>query len=107
MTGKEQDCLATDLQPFLFDPNIIDPRVVARDSVDEFDIESIRDISGTKVKNRYVKKDLKFLVHWTGYDDTYDTWDPYEGLRDTEQLHKYLRLHKLTHLIPLKFSANA
>ena len=101
---KEEVYLATNLQPFLFDPNVVDPRTVARNSVDEFDIHSIIDIKGTRQhRGRWLKSDVQFLVHWDGYDETYDTWEPYANLRDTEQLHAYLNAHQLQYLIPNKF----
>ena len=100
---KEEEYLATDLQPFLFDPNVVDPRVVARNSVDEFDIHSIRDIRGPRHRNQWMRSTVEFLVHWDGYNDTHDSWEPYAYLRDTEQLHAYLRQHTLTYLIPNKF----
>ena len=103
VTMKEEVYLATDLQPFLFDPNVVDPRVVARDSVDEFDIDSILNHRGDTWKNKYIKKSLEFLVHWTGYDNTYDTWEPWSELRDTEQLRQYLLAKNLQYLIPKKF----
>ena len=103
VTMKEEVYLATDLQPFLFDPNVVDPRVVARDSVDEFDIDSILAHKGDIRKNKYIKSSLEFLVHWTGYDNTYDTWEPWSELRDTEQLRQYLLANNLQYLIPAKF----
>jgi hypothetical protein len=97
---KEEVYLATDLQPFLFDPNVVDPRVVARNSVNEFDVHSIIDIRGPRRKDKWMKSTVEFLVHWDGYDASYDTWEPYSGLRNTAQLHRYLREHRLTYLIP-------
>jgi hypothetical protein len=97
---KEEVYLAADLQHFLFDPNVVDPRVVARDSVNEFDIHSIINIRGPRRKNKWTKSTVEFLVHWDGYDASYDTWEPYSGLRNTAQLHQYLRDNDLTYLIP-------
>jgi hypothetical protein len=37
------------------------------------------------------------------YDESHDSWEPYSALRDTSQLHEYLRHHKLEKLIPRKF----
>jgi hypothetical protein len=103
VTMKEETYLASNLQPFLFDPNVIDPRVVARDSVEEYDIQSILNIRGNKHRGKYVKTDLFFEVKWDGYDDSYNTWEPYSGLRDTSQLHQYLRANNYQYLIPAKF----
>ena len=104
VTMGEETYLSANLQPFLFDPNVVDPRVVARDSVDEFDIHSILDIRGNKHRGKWVRTNLEFLVKWDGYDDPlYNTWEPYSGVRDTEQLHQYLRANNLQYLIPNKF----
>ena len=46
---------------------------------------------------------LEFHVKWLNYDESHNTWEPYAALRDTAQLHEYLRLHKLEKLIPQKF----
>ena len=57
VTMKDEVYLAADLQPFWFDPN-----VVARDSVNEFDIRSIIDIRGLRRKNKWAKSTVEFLV---------------------------------------------
>ena len=37
------------------------------------------------------------------YDQSYDSWEPFANLRDSDHLHSYLREKKLTQLIPSKF----
>jgi Chromo (CHRromatin Organisation MOdifier) domain len=49
------------------------------------------------------KKAFEFDVKWLNYDESHDSWEPYAALRDTSQLHEYLRLHNLEKLIPRKF----
>ena len=100
---KEEVYLATDLQPFLYDPNVVDPRVVARNAVDEYDIQSIQELRGPMHKGRWSKSTLECLVKWTGYDETYDTWEPWINVRDTEQMLRYLQAKNLQYLIPPKF----
>ena len=47
---------------------------------------------------------MKFLVKWLGYDDTYNSWEPWKNVRDVEKLHQYLRENNLSKLIPKKFN---
>jgi hypothetical protein len=46
---------------------------------------------------------MEFLVHWKGYDNQENTWEPWIGLRDTKVLHEYLYSKGLKKLIPKKF----
>jgi transposase InsO family protein len=82
--------------PFLFDPKKTDPQKVAAHDADEFHIEMI-----TSHRGRFSnKRNLEFKVKWTGFDESYDTWEPWKNLKDVEQLHDYLRLLNLAHEIP-------
>ena len=49
------------------------------------------------------QKSLHFFVSWMGYDESYDSWEPFANLRDSDHLHSYLREKNLTQLIPTKF----
>ena len=42
-------------------------------------------------------------VEWLGYDETHNSWEPYANLRDSDQLHVFLRQNNLLRLIPKKF----
>jgi hypothetical protein len=53
--------------------------------------------------NLKFKRNLEFHVKWLNYGESHDSWEPYAALRDTAQLHEYLRLHNLEKLIPQKF----
>eukprot|EP01032_Pedospumella_encystans_P000352 gene352-393_t len=44
-----------------------------------------------------------FKVRWQGYTEEDDSWEPYKFLRDTEQLHAYLRANRMVSYIPAKF----
>ena len=94
ITGKEKDYHVSDMKPFVFDSAL-----VARRDQMEFFIEKISDHRG-KLSHR---KSLEFFVSWMGYDQSYDSWEPYANLRDTDHLHSYLREKNLTQLIPSKF----
>ena len=46
---------------------------------------------------------LAFHVKWRGFDESFNSWEPWKNLRETEVLHRYLILHGLQNLIPAKF----
>ena len=94
ITGKEKDYLVSDMKPFIFDSAIVDPLDIARRDKMELFIEKISDHRG-KLSQR---KSLQFLVSWMGYDQSYNSWEPYANLRDSTHLHSYLREKNLTHL---------
>ena len=99
ITGKEKDYQVSDMKPFVFDSALVDPLDIARLDQMEFFIEKISDHRG-KMSQR---KSLQFFVSCMGcmgYDQSYDSWEPYANLRDSDHLHSYLREKKLTQLIP-------
>ncbi len=64
--------------------SISNSEAAARDTF-EFEVEEILAHTGTKSK----KSQMRFLVRWAGYDETYDTWEPYANLSKTEALQRY------------------
>jgi Chromo (CHRromatin Organisation MOdifier) domain len=38
-------------------------------------------------------KDMSFLVRWSGYDSSHDSWEPWTALRRVDKIHAYLRRH--------------
>ena len=90
----------SDMKPFVFDCAIVDPLDIARRDQMEFFIEKVSDHRRKLITNR---KSLQFFVSWMGYDQSYDSWEPYANLRDSTHLHSYLREKNLTQLIPTKF----
>ena len=43
-----------------------------------------------RASNRLV--DLEFLVHWEGFEDAEDTWEPYEGIKHLDAFKSYAQL---------------
>ena len=97
-TGKWEDFHITQLRPFHYDAEEVNPRLVAQADRQLFDIEAVIKHRGDPWGS---KKSLEFLVKWVG--DAEPTWNEYKDLRDTEALHQYLREKKMLHLIPRKF----
>ena len=63
----------SDMKPFVFDSALVDPLDIARRDQMEFFIEKISYHRG-KLSHR---KSLQFFVSWMGYDQSYDSWEPY------------------------------
>ena len=86
ITGKEKDYYVSDMKPFAFDSAIVDTLDIARRDQMEFFIEKMSDHRG-KLSQR---KTLQFFFSWMGYDQSYNSWEPYANLRDSDHLHSYL-----------------
>ena len=97
--GKEKDYHVSDMKPFVFDSALVDPLDIPRRDQMEFFIEKISYHRG-KLSHR---RSLQLFVSWMGYDQSYDSWEPYDNLCDSDHLHSYLREKKLTQLIPSIF----
>jgi transposase InsO family protein len=102
ITNKTKPYHVSDMKQFVFDPLHTDPIDIARRDYLEFFVEKVLDMTGDLKK----VTTLKFLIKWLGYDDTYNTWEPWKEVRDVETLHTYLRANNLHKIIPKKFSNN-
>jgi hypothetical protein len=102
ITGKEKPYHVSDMKELRFDPLVTNPLDIARRDYLEFVVEAILDMIGD-IKRKYSHK---FLVKWLGYDDISNTWEPWKNIRDTEQLHVYLRDNNMKAHMPKKFKAN-
>ena len=101
-TNKEKQYHSTQIKQFQFNPLRTNPTDVARKDYLEFFIEKILQRIGDITK----LSTLKFKIKWLGYDETYDSWEPWANLREMEILHKYLIVENLRHLIPIQFKDN-
>ena len=59
-----------------------------RDTGDIFFIDKISDINGEPTGSKY---QLFFKVHWKDIKKT--SWEPWKSLRNTDELHKFLKNH--------------
>ena len=103
ISHKELTVNVTRLTPFVYDPVYTDPRKVAMAEQDEFDIDFVLAHRG----NLNQKSTLEFKVRWLGFDESFDSWEPWSELRDTAQLHSYLKLKGLERFIPRKFKTTS
>jgi Chromo (CHRromatin Organisation MOdifier) domain len=79
------------MKPFLFNPLRTNPTVVSRKDYLEFFIETILQYNGD-IKRLST---LQFKVKWLGYDETYNSWEPWANLREMEILHLYLIVNNM------------
>jgi transposase InsO family protein len=99
VTHQEKEYHVSDMKLFNFDPSTTSPLDIARRDHLKYYVEKAFANRG----NLKFKRNLEFHVRWLNYDESHDSSEPYAALRDTAQLHEYLRLHKLEKLIPQKF----
>jgi transposase InsO family protein len=90
------------IHPFHYESEYTDPAVVQRQIEQEFLVEDILRHRGQRKKgpNRhYSREGFEVLVQWTGYSDDYNTWEPFESIKDTAKFHEYLVKNKLKYLL--------
>ena len=89
VTNEIEDYHVTRLCKFRYDWRYVDPRDIALRDRDEFYVEKILahhdDIGRLKT--------LAFHVKWRGFDESFNSLEPWKNLRETEMLHRYLILH--------------
>ena len=103
ITHRDEQIHVKELRQFVHEGNEQTLYSVAlRDHQDRYFINAVTDYHGSLDRRR----ELKFKVHWTGYDAAAESWVPYSELRDTAALHKYLLAQPAKEfqlLIPAKF----
>ena len=100
ITNKKKPYHVSDMKTFQYDPLVTNPVDIARRDYLEFFVEKILGMTGD------IKKlnSLEFHVKWIGYDESYNSYEPWKNLRDVAVLHDYLKANNLQRLIPKKFS---
>ena len=100
VTDKCTDVLITQVIPFRFDPNLVDPKEVALQAAGEFEVEDILDIKGTRNHNRrYDRRNLMLKIRWAGYDESYDTWEPWGQFKGNLRFLDFCKRKNLKYLI--------
>ena len=74
ITGKENDYHVPDIKPFVFDSALVDP------------LDVVKKISDHRGKLRH-RKSPEYVVSWLGYDEGYNSLEPYTNLCDSDHLH--------------------
>jgi hypothetical protein len=96
-TNKVEDFHVTLLQPFNYDPEVVDPIQIAMVDQQLYEVGQVLDHvfegSGPQTKTN-----LKFHIQWKGYD--VPTWEIYAAVSKVELVHNYLKKNKLAKFIP-------
>ena len=95
VTNKEYEYHITQLKSFQYDKNETDPTDIARKEAQEFVVDQVLQHRG----NPKERGTLEFLVKWTGYDDSANTWEPWSNVKDNIVLNNYCYTHKLRSLL--------
>jgi len=79
ITRRDKNYHVKRLHNYLYDPMTINPlKVACKDDGSQFQVEFIEKMKG-RINGK--KQDLKFLVHWIGYDNP--TWESRNNVRNT------------------------
>lgn len=101
VSNKNEDFHVTQLRPFLFDAEEVNPAAIAMKDQQFWLVESIVDHRGHPKR----KADMTFRVRWSGYGPESDTWEPWKQVRTNKRLHEYLRQHGMQSMIPKQFES--
>ena len=101
ITEERHEVIVSQLKPFQFDPNIVNPVQVAHHAQQEFLPERILQIDGDRSPRtrRYLRTNLTVKVRWTGYSEQWDTWEPYQELKHTQAFKTYCEQQRLNYLL--------
>ena len=77
INNKEKEYHVTDIKHFFFNPITTNPVDVARKDYLEFFVEAILQHKGSKKSKKTL---LQFYIKWLGYDDEFNTWEPYGNM---------------------------
>ena len=101
ITEEQHEVIVSQLKPFRFDPNIVNPVQVAHHAQQEFLPERILQIDGDRSarSRRYLRTGLTVKVRWTGYSEQWDTWEPYQELKYTAAFKAYCEKNRLNYLL--------
>ena len=99
VTDEIEDYHVTRLREFRYVQRYAEPRDIALRDRDEFYVEKILAHRGDVGR----LKTLAFYVKWRGFDESFNSWESWKNLRETEMLRRYLILHGLQKLIAAKF----
>ena len=74
------------LREFHMDENTSSVENIASRDTQEYHVERILQHKGDLKR----KRTLEFLVKWSGYDESHNSWEPWNNLKSTSKLHEYL-----------------
>jgi hypothetical protein len=93
-SNKLEDFKVSDLRPFRFDEQRINPQEIALRDKELYNVESVLSHKGPAAN----RSKMTFHIKWKGEDET--TWEPWANVKDNAILHAYLKANKLARLVP-------
>jgi hypothetical protein len=103
ITNKLEDYHITQLRPFNYEPEFINPTDIAqRDK----QMEEVDHIVTHKGNSRYKSK-MTFKVRWKSCNESDDSWLSWQDLRNNSALHEYLNANKMRKLIPIEYTTDS
>jgi hypothetical protein len=100
VTNKEEIHHVSSLRAFIFDPMRIDPKDVAMSDQLEYWVDSVIAHRGDTRRVTNPENPFELQIHWTGFDHSKDSWEPWANVRLVDRVHDYLRTAGLSRLIP-------
>jgi hypothetical protein len=94
----------TSLKPFVFDAEVVNPKDIKLGDAQEFEVAGVvdhefRESPEEEEENAHRRKkpklgrqkrtDLFFKIHWAGYDENHDSWEPWSGVKDVDKVQEY------------------
>ena len=102
--GKLRDVFVSQLRPFSYDPQTVNPKDIALKEMATLDIEKVLDHRG----NLYGSRDqLSFKVRWANSTPDDDAWVPWKAVYRFPAAHAYFIQIKHKHMIPREFKDQA
>jgi hypothetical protein len=95
ITDSEYPAHIADLKPFYYDPKYVDPYTIALRSAEEFVVGAITDHAEDPISHL-----MYWKVHWRDFDDSEDSWEPFDNLKDVLLFQTYCRQHGLIDYLP-------
>ena len=106
LDGKVTERHITDLKVFYYDPDNIQNMslsdIALRDRIHEFPVETVIEhyIAEIPEGQRMKSSDLSFKIKWQGFNDKWNTIEPFTNVRLNGKVHEYMRTHQLKRFIP-------
>jgi hypothetical protein len=86
-TNKLEDFHVTNLQPFYFDEEKVNPMEISLTDDESFLVEKILKHKFSD-KNKKLKSNLQFLIKWKGFKEP--TWEPWTNTKKLEIVHVHI-----------------